>query len=160
MGNRAGRLFRALYAPRSRLQETRKGCAGKAVPNPDGHPFGCVVPSALYLYQCINNIHAGLFENPAVFLTETILVILPLLFLSTHIKGRVSRFFVFMGRNSLFYYAFSGVGRIIVSKLTAVLHLETGAGYILSLICVPVTVLVLWFPAKLAAKLKTMPGRQ
>lgn len=97
------------------------------------------------------DIHKEHFGNVLMFIISSFLVILPLLSLTKWLeKTKLSGMFVFLGQNTLFYFAFSGFVREIFIRL---LHMfVTLNPYIESVLCTIVMILVLIIPAKLVRR--------
>ena len=97
------------------------------------------------------DIHAEVFPYPTVFIISSFLIVLPIIELSKWIeKTKMAQAFVFLGQNSLFYFAFSGFVReifirIIDSTMTMDPHIE-------SLLCTLSMIVVLIIPAMITRK--------
>ncbi len=85
-----------------------------------------IIPcTLLYVFSAVtiqNNvdIHAERFTYPVVFFIMSLLAILPIIYLAKSIyRHGGSRGLEFLGKNTLFYYAFSGIGRIVFFEIFA-----------------------------------------
>ena len=97
------------------------------------------------------DIHAEIFPKPMFFIISSLLIVFPIVELSKWIqKTKMAQVFVFLGQNSLFYFAFSGFVReifirIIDSTMTMDPHIE-------SLLCTLSMIVVLIIPAMITRK--------
>ena len=97
------------------------------------------------------DIHAEIFPKPMFFIISSLLIVFPIVELSKWIqKTKMAQVFVFLGQNSLFYFAFSGFVReifirIIDSTMTMDPHIEY-------LLCTLSMIVVLIIPAMITRK--------
>ena len=92
------------------------------------------------------DIHAEMFPNPLVFNISALLMIIPIIELSKWIeKTKMANLFIFLGQNSLFYFAFSGIIREIFIRFV---NFEM-APHIASILCTCFMIVILIIPAKI-----------
>lgn len=95
------------------------------------------------------DIHMEVFGSPALFAFSSFIIILPFVQIAQLIEStRSSRFFEFMGQNTLFYFAFSGFIRVILDKIV---YFSIDP-HIYSILCTMCMVVALIIPAKLIKK--------
>lgn len=98
------------------------------------------------------DIHAEQIPSPVLFVLSSLLAIAPLVQISEAIAQKrrwicIKKYFIFLGQNTIFYYAFAGIVRI---ALYGVLNRVgvTPDSYIMPIICTALAVTVLALPAK------------
>ena len=98
------------------------------------------------------DIHAEQFIYPFLFVINSILVIIPVLQISRMIcMTKIKKYFVFLGQNTIFYYAFGGIVRIILYMLLKRIGI-TPDQYVTPILCTMMTAVLLAVPAKLTRK--------
>lgn len=97
------------------------------------------------------DIHKEEFGNPVIFFVSTLLIILPIIDLSKALeKFKISKGLIFLGENTLFYFAFSGfVREIFMIIMNRIGHLDAR---IESVICTLLMIIVLIIPAMIVNK--------
>lgn len=97
------------------------------------------------------NIHEEKFTMPICFFIFSLLAIPVMLKISKKLQDRaIKKLFIFLGRNTLFYFAFGGFGRIFVYAVTDKVGITDE--YITPIVCVIFSVIVLAIPAKMVQK--------
>lgn len=95
------------------------------------------------------DIHAEIFSNPFIFNVSALLSIIPMIEFSKWIeKTKAANLFIFLGQNSLFYFAFSGIIREIFFRF-AKLEMDP---HITSILCTCFMIVILIIPAKITRK--------
>ena len=96
----------------------------------------------LVLFENEADIHKGNYTYPFVFIIMSILAILPIIVLIKKLctfNLKSEKFFCFMGKNTLFYYAFEGY--VIQTFYKVCEKLDWSNAYILSFLCVAAIVI-------------------
>lgn len=90
------------------------------------------------------DIHRGIYTHPIVYIAMSLMAIIPLIFLIKRLcclKHSGEKFFCFLGKNTLFYYAFEGY---VIQPFYAVCgKLGWDNAYVLSLLCIASVVIAL-----------------
>lgn len=115
------------------------------------------IPIAMF-YTCIVlffrnnvNIHAQTFEFPILFVFSSLIVIPPIIYFSKLLcHSYLRRALVFLGRNTLFYYAYAGIIRIVFYACCGYLNIENE--WILPLFCTLISAVLMAFPARIVKK--------
>lgn len=95
------------------------------------------------------DIHAEIFPNPFIFNISALLMIIPMIEFSKWIeKTMMAKLFIFLGQNSLFYFAFSGIIREILIRFV---NFEMDP-HITSILCTCLMIVILIIPAKVTRK--------
>lgn len=110
------------------------------------------------LYTCIVllfknnvNIHTQTFEVPLLFVFSSLVVIFPIVYISKQIcHSFMKSALVFMGKNTLFYYAYAGIIRVLFYACCNYLSIENE--WILPILCALFSALFMAFPAWLVRK--------
>lgn len=93
------------------------------------------------------DIHAEQFAYPILFIVMSIIVLIPALYLVKRIHMSYwNRILGFMGRNTLFYYAFSGIIRVVL--YTVLERVGIYDEYVVPVMCTFLSAIVLAFPAQ------------
>lgn len=112
------------------------------------------VTSILYLIiacgiQKKSDIHAEQIPSPFLFVLTSLLAIAPLIWISETIaQKRIKKYFIFLGQNTIFYYAFAGIVRIVLYGVLNKVGV-TPDPYIVPMICTGLAAVLLVVPAKL-----------
>ena len=119
----------------------------------------------VYLYGTlfIDNtvdIHAEKFQYPGIFVVMSIVVIIPMIKIAKINKSqKISNILTFLGKNTLFYYAFSGSVRVILYMILNQLNIIADK-YIMPIVITGITVILLSVPVKFVNKyLKFVVGK-
>ncbi|MDE6259824.1 MAG: acyltransferase [Oscillospiraceae bacterium] len=92
------------------------------------------------------DIHLEKFSYPVLFFASSILILFPIVYLAKRIsRFRWNRYLAFIGRNTLFYYSFAGIVRILLYSVLN--HFNISDIYIQPLVCVLLTAVLLAWPA-------------
>ena len=99
------------------------------------------------------DVHLEKFQYPVTFFISSLLAITPLLYISKKIcETKWKKVFIFLGQNTLFYYAFAGIIRIVLyAAVSQCLKIQPDK-YIMPVICTAVSAVFLAYPAKLIKK--------
>lgn len=116
-----------------------------------------MIPLAI-LYVCIVlffrndvDIHMQTFEFPILFVLLSLIVILPIVYISKLLsRSRLRQALIFLGENTLFYYAYAGIIRIFFYAGCDYLGIHNE--WILPLLCALISVILMAFPAWLVRK--------
>ena len=107
--------------------------------------------SIISVYNDVD-IHAERMSNPVMFVLSSLIVVLPLVWISQWLsKRKVKRILIFLGQNTLFYYAFSGIGRILLYGVMQRVGIIPDL-YIAPVVCTVISALLLAYPAILVKK--------
>lgn len=110
-----------------------------------------IYASIVFLLPNDVDIHAEVFTNPLLFNVNTLLIILPVIDLAKKLDKTVLRKpLIFLGQNSLFFFAFSGIVRETFVKILHVFIVLNP--YIESILCTVVMTIVLILPASFTRK--------
>lgn len=111
-----------------------------------------VIPLAIF-YTCFVllfgnevNIHMQRFEYPILFIVSSLIAV-PLIIYASKLLGRswLRRALAFLGENTLFYYAYAGVIRILLYAACGYLDLENE--WIIPIVCALLSAVLMAFPA-------------
>lgn len=110
------------------------------------------IPIAIF-YTCMVlifrnniNIHTQTFEFPILFVFLSLIVIPPIIYFSKLLCHSYLRCaLVFLGRNTLFYYAYAGIIRILFYACCDYLNIKNE--WILPIICTLISAILMAFPA-------------
>ena len=99
------------------------------------------------------DVHLEKFQYPVIFFITSLLAVAPLIYISKKIcDTRLKPVLIFLGQNTLFYYAFAGIVRIVlymaVQKFLSVQPDE----YVMPVFCTIVSAILLAYPAKLVKR--------
>jgi fucose 4-O-acetylase-like acetyltransferase len=129
-------------------EETLNKCSNKLVYFVLLTLIYCIV---VFAFPNMVDIHRETFQNPFLFVFSSVIVILPIVYISKKIvASSLAELFKFWGQNTLFYYAFGGIVRIVLYMFFEIEKI--GNDYIVSLLCTVLTMLPLMIPAAVVRK--------
>ncbi|MBR5220208.1 MAG: acyltransferase family protein [Clostridia bacterium] len=113
--------------------------------------FSIVYCGIVFILPNTADIHSESFENPFLFMTSSIIVILPMIYIAQKAaESKWAGIFKFWGQNTLFYYAFGGSIRIVLYLFFEMDKI--GNTYLASILCTALTMVLLILPAAIAKK--------
>mgnify|MGYP004481917435 CR=1 FL=1 len=117
-----------------------------------------ILSSVIYMIliiMCKNNvdIHAEHFEHPILWFLLSLMSIGIIIYIAEDCTKRyMKNIFIFLGQNTLFYYAFAGIVRILLCEVLNWWRL-TPDTYIFPIICMILAEILLYIPIKIINKI-------
>lgn len=99
------------------------------------------------------DVHLEKFQHPVIFFLTSLLAVAPLLYISKKIcRTKWKRIFIFLGQNTLFYYAFAGIIRIVLYAAVSKIFKIQPDNYVMPIFCTVASAIFLAYPAKVIKK--------
>lgn len=109
-------------------------------------PLAILYTCIVLLFKNYAGIHIQTFENPILFVLSSLIAIAPIIYLSKLLfQSCLRRVLVFCGANTLFYYAYSGIIRVLFYAGCS--YLDISNEWILPLLCTLMSFILMAFPA-------------